>query len=37
MVFIERTESVSRNRKKALKGSKIIPGDWGKVGTGWLP
>lgn len=30
--FIERTESDGSGRKKAERGSRIIPGDWGKAG-----
>jgi hypothetical protein len=34
--FIERTGLNGGGRKKAVVQREIIPGDWGKVGSGWL-
>jgi len=33
--FIERTETEGE-RQRALEVSEMIPGDWGKAGSGWL-
>jgi hypothetical protein len=34
--FIERAEMASNGRKKVADISRIIPGNWGKVESGWL-
>ena len=34
--FIERTEMAAAVNRLKLSVSRIIPGDWGKVGSGWL-
>ena len=33
--FIERTELAAKSKINGV-GSRIIPGDWGKAGSGWL-
>ena len=34
--FIERTKRAAESNIEVVR-FKIIPGDWGKVGSGWLP